>query len=365
MAALLPNLASVRRPSKSAIVNSSIALIHSQRRARAIAGHELRQLKAETDALRRELNEWRDRTHSGPRIEEPARSAEFISLINLHEDVEQGEEERRAYAMRDAEDAEEDMGDLDEEDMGRARIQFAPTTAPASLPIPIPSSAAPQQAPRFDYSPMDASHEKMAAWNAHIYNAFAQSQWASQQAQQVQAHQQAQIHAQAQAHAQQAAAAQAAAMFTPPASSHGLVSSPSSYLSPFAHVASSRSDASPVSGMFPGYPSAPPTSAHSNSSSGLQDDDGSSVGSYHDAHTPPPHSARGTPPQSAVNVFAPSSPFGHEVTGSAATSAEAFAAAFHNYPRHGAGMVNMSWGSPQKGGGSVGVNTLAAMGLLM
>ncbi|KAN0084504.1 hypothetical protein V8E55_008008 [Tylopilus felleus] len=52
LAALLPNLSQIRRPSKFAIINSSIAYIYASR--------ELRILKLESDALRRELNEWRD-----------------------------------------------------------------------------------------------------------------------------------------------------------------------------------------------------------------------------------------------------------------------------------------------------------------
>lgn len=116
MAALLPNLASVRRPSKSAIVNSSIALIRTQRRLRAIAAQELRQLAAEADALRREVNEWRSAHPTSPvpsarmnggtsaleLIAEPVRSAEFLALIEL-EDVPEdsmNEQERIAYEMR-------------------------------------------------------------------------------------------------------------------------------------------------------------------------------------------------------------------------------------------------------------------------
>ncbi|KAG8982366.1 hypothetical protein FRB90_006846 [Tulasnella sp. 427] len=83
LAALLPNLASVRRPSKSAIVNSSIALVHSMRRARATSARELRLLKVEADALRAEVNEWRERAGMGlTRVEEPARSREFEELVN-------------------------------------------------------------------------------------------------------------------------------------------------------------------------------------------------------------------------------------------------------------------------------------------
>ena len=110
---MLPNLAAVRRPSKSAIVNSSIALIHAQRRQRAIAARELRLIKAENDALRQELNEWRARA-SLPRVEEPPRSTELIALLNLEEDPNMAEDEqRRAFEMRDA--AYEDGEDLPED----------------------------------------------------------------------------------------------------------------------------------------------------------------------------------------------------------------------------------------------------------
>lgn len=103
LAALLPNLASVRRPSKSAIVNSSIALIHSSRRARATSARELRLLKQEADALRAEVNEWRERAGMGlTRVEEPVRSREFEELVNGSlEEAEEGllEEERRALEI--------------------------------------------------------------------------------------------------------------------------------------------------------------------------------------------------------------------------------------------------------------------------
>jgi hypothetical protein len=103
LAALLPNLASVRRPSKSAIVNSSIALIHTQRRARSTAARELRLLKLEADQLRAEVNEWRERAAMGlARVDEPARSREFEELVSggLEEAEESHlEEERRALEI--------------------------------------------------------------------------------------------------------------------------------------------------------------------------------------------------------------------------------------------------------------------------
>lgn len=81
LAALLPNLSQIRRPSKSSIVNSSIAHIHAARRHRMLAARELRLLKCEADALRRELNEWRDRSGL-PRVEEPVRGEAFQMILS-------------------------------------------------------------------------------------------------------------------------------------------------------------------------------------------------------------------------------------------------------------------------------------------
>ncbi|KZT69821.1 hypothetical protein DAEQUDRAFT_737824 [Daedalea quercina L-15889] len=81
LAALLPNLSQIRRPSKSSIVNSSIAHIHASRRHRLIAARELRLIKLEADALRRELNEWRDRSGL-PRVEEPVRGEAFQMVLS-------------------------------------------------------------------------------------------------------------------------------------------------------------------------------------------------------------------------------------------------------------------------------------------
>ncbi|KAI0685052.1 hypothetical protein BC835DRAFT_1421649 [Cytidiella melzeri] len=81
LAGLLPNLSQIRRPSKSSIVNSSIAHIHASRRHRLLAARELRALKAESDALRRELNEWRNRSGL-PRIDEPVRGEGFQMIMS-------------------------------------------------------------------------------------------------------------------------------------------------------------------------------------------------------------------------------------------------------------------------------------------
>ncbi|KAI5121367.1 hypothetical protein M0805_001180 [Coniferiporia weirii] len=156
LAALLPNLATVRRPSKSAIVNSSIALIHASRRTRLLAARELRLLRAESDALRRELNEWRARA-ALPRVEEPSRSQEFLNLISP-QDIEgaggadgagtgerwwdaeglgeMGEEERRAYELVMQDGEEDGIGEDGDDDFVRMNPAFkGPSSAPAATGV--------------------------------------------------------------------------------------------------------------------------------------------------------------------------------------------------------------------------------------
>ncbi|KIY51755.1 hypothetical protein FISHEDRAFT_56432 [Fistulina hepatica ATCC 64428] len=81
LATLLPQLAQIRRPSKSAIVNSCIANVDASRRHRMVAARELRLMKIEADALRRELNEWRHRARL-PGVEEPERSDGFAMVLS-------------------------------------------------------------------------------------------------------------------------------------------------------------------------------------------------------------------------------------------------------------------------------------------
>ncbi|KAH9987459.1 hypothetical protein BJV74DRAFT_498825 [Russula compacta] len=124
LAALLPNLSQIRRPSKSAIVNSSIAHIHASRRHRAMASRELRILKLEADALRRELNEWRDRANL-PRVEEPVRSEGFSMVLSGEVEI------LTSIPGMDEEEDGEGLGD-NEDDMP---IRVMPAgIAPHSIP---------------------------------------------------------------------------------------------------------------------------------------------------------------------------------------------------------------------------------------
>ncbi|KAJ7696206.1 hypothetical protein B0H17DRAFT_1007818 [Mycena rosella] len=100
LAALLSNLHQIRRPSKSSIVNSSIAHLNASRRHRMLASQQLRMMKTEADALRHEVNEWRMRAGAAG-VEEPMRGDAFAIVIR-------GELEFEAGDMVDADDGEED-----------------------------------------------------------------------------------------------------------------------------------------------------------------------------------------------------------------------------------------------------------------
>ncbi|KAF8195920.1 hypothetical protein K438DRAFT_1968391 [Mycena galopus ATCC 62051] len=76
LASLLSNLYQIHRPSKSAIVNSSIAYLNASCRHRIPAAQQLRAMKNEAHALRHELNEWRARAGVAF-IEEPIRGDAF------------------------------------------------------------------------------------------------------------------------------------------------------------------------------------------------------------------------------------------------------------------------------------------------
>ena len=97
-------------------------------------------LKVETDALRRELNEWRDRSGL-PRLEEPARSDGFTLILSgevevimpstQHEDEENIEDdgEDDLYHAHSSEDAEEVV-------RAAAVNMIKPSQSPASASSP-------------------------------------------------------------------------------------------------------------------------------------------------------------------------------------------------------------------------------------
>jgi hypothetical protein len=113
LASMLSNLNQIRRPSKSAIVNSSIAHLNASRRHRILAAQQLRAMKNEADALRHELNEWRARAGVAF-IEEPIRGDAFGIVLR-------GELEFEAGDM-----LEGDSGEDEEEGGAYAGTHYAP-----------------------------------------------------------------------------------------------------------------------------------------------------------------------------------------------------------------------------------------------
>lgn len=87
LARLLPSLASHRRPSKSAIVNGSIAHLTYQRAQRLLAAKLLRRLCAEHDELLNEVNEWRNANDYAPKIGNPAWCEEVDAVCSVEKEV--------------------------------------------------------------------------------------------------------------------------------------------------------------------------------------------------------------------------------------------------------------------------------------
>ena len=201
LAALLPNLTSVRRPSKSAIVNSSIALVHSQRRQRALACLELSTLYTQFQALKAEADEWRARAGIG-RVEEGERSREFMEFVREGErwagscggieegrrrgrEVEIGGEEERANRLAEAASCtgQQNLGGLrgmdDDDDLGPEEDEGMHTAMPMPTHHVVPTSQAP------------ATNNHLAH-QQHLAQVHAQAQAQIAHAQQVQAQAQAQ-----------------------------------------------------------------------------------------------------------------------------------------------------------------------------
>ena len=126
-----------------------------------MASRELRLLKLEADALRRELNEWRDRANL-PRVEEPVRSEAFSMVLSGEVEI------LTSIPGMDEEEEGEGLGDNDDDIPIRAMPpsvacsipeaeDLSPIGAPTVKPPtnPFPQSFLPQHA--------DAPHL------AHIY----------------------------------------------------------------------------------------------------------------------------------------------------------------------------------------------------
>jgi hypothetical protein len=276
---MLPALAAQRRPSKSAIVNQSIALINNQRRSRIIAARELRLIKTENDALRQELNEWRGR-NSLPLVEEPPRSADLIALLAVEEEAEG--EEMMTMMMNSRRAAFDSMGGEDDDynDDGDDIEQLSPDSAhpyhtgiaSSAMSIPtishkvLPNSVHHQQQQQQQQHQQQQAHYAAAAQQQAVFEqqkaAMARAQMANRASytpHQQQQQQQQQMYAadnffaaDMYAPAEYSSGAQqswsqkaASSLATPPGTSHGHGREPSPYAntansaflssSPYAH----------------------------------------------------------------------------------------------------------------------------------
>ncbi|KAJ7777876.1 hypothetical protein DFH07DRAFT_796468 [Mycena maculata] len=188
LAALLPNLSQIRRPSKSSIVNSSIAHINASRRHRILAAQQLRLLKNESDALRHEVNEWRMRA-GVPGVDEPRRGDAFGVILS-------GELEFEAGDMMEGEEGEEEddysvspgnpatyagrqysEGRYEEPEefihMQQQQSQHAEMVAPFVAPEPVTIAlGAPQQQPqRQSHSPPQYTAPLIASPTSGVFDA--------------------------------------------------------------------------------------------------------------------------------------------------------------------------------------------------
>ncbi|KAJ7106711.1 hypothetical protein C8R44DRAFT_987319 [Mycena epipterygia] len=151
LAALLPNLKHLRRPSKSAIVNSSIAHARAARRYRLLASSQLRALNAECDQVRREVNAWRARANVRP-SPTPVRSEGFALVLG-------GEEPAFDPVDLDAED------DCEEWETGAPKRRAPQAREPAcegplllSHPYAKPPTPTPTPSPSFTPAPHTPPH---------------------------------------------------------------------------------------------------------------------------------------------------------------------------------------------------------------
>ncbi|CAK5283676.1 unnamed protein product [Mycena citricolor] len=117
LASILPPLASIRRPSKSAIVGSSIATVRAGRRHRLRAAQALKALAREAETLRMEVNTWRARARL-PVLEAPSRSQDF-SIVLSGEMEEDPADAEYAIDEGDEEDYEDGL-ENDDDELGSA-----------------------------------------------------------------------------------------------------------------------------------------------------------------------------------------------------------------------------------------------------
>ncbi|KAJ7635568.1 hypothetical protein DFH06DRAFT_1479186 [Mycena polygramma] len=129
LASMLPPLAALRRPSKAAIVGTSIATVKAARRHRVLAAQTLRTLAREAEGLRREVNEWRARARV-PHLDVSVRS-------EAHDAILRAEVEDFDLILEDGLEFE-----IEEEDLPHDNDSNDISSSPVSQPVIIAGSRA-------------------------------------------------------------------------------------------------------------------------------------------------------------------------------------------------------------------------------
>ncbi|KAJ6475145.1 hypothetical protein C8R47DRAFT_704707 [Mycena vitilis] len=130
LASMLPPLAALRRPSKAAIVGTSIATVKAARRHRVLAAQTLRALAREAEGLRREVNEWRARARV-PHLDLPVRSEAHDAILRAEvEDFDLILEDGLEFEI---EEEEEDLPHQDGSNNNSNDISPSPVSQPVII----------------------------------------------------------------------------------------------------------------------------------------------------------------------------------------------------------------------------------------
>ncbi|KAJ7760264.1 hypothetical protein DFH07DRAFT_431449 [Mycena maculata] len=140
LASLLPPLAALRRPSKAAIVGTSIATLHAARRHRVLAAQTLRAVAREAEGMRREVNEWRARARI-PGLEAPVRTEAHAAVLRAElEDFDlDAELVSDLHDLEEEGDEDDDAPDADAEDrknQNQGKGRRGRSASSATLPTP-------------------------------------------------------------------------------------------------------------------------------------------------------------------------------------------------------------------------------------
>ncbi|KAJ7845627.1 hypothetical protein B0H14DRAFT_2774114 [Mycena olivaceomarginata] len=173
----------LRRPSRSAIINSSIAHLNASRIHRVLAAQQLRMIKNESDVLRREVNEWRARAGVAS-VDEPMHSDAFGIVIRGELDFGAGNMLDAGDWGEDDEKAASDNGGVEgaaaadeyalpqlhqQQEQAHAEIPAAQMHHQQQQQTPFAHTVLYPPAPQESPVPMNPGHPEPAVPFAHYY----------------------------------------------------------------------------------------------------------------------------------------------------------------------------------------------------